>query len=420
MATISENLQTIKDNIIAIKQAIIKKGGEVGDLTTYANAITNLSSEGSDVNPIAKKNDVTFYDYDGTILHSFSKDEFLALNELPSLPTQQGLTCQGWNYDITKAKAYVEEYSKLDIGATYITDDGNTRLYIKITAERRMTVPLIFSQTKANGVTINWGDGSTTQTLSGTGNKSTSHTYASIGDYCITLTVASDCTLGLGNNSSSYCVMGSTSNNGRVYCNMLQKVEIGARVTSIGNYALQYCHSLSLIVIPNSVTSIGNYVFQQCYFLSSVIIPNSVTSLGSYVFNSCSVLTSIVIPNSITSIGSTMFSGCYVLSSAVIPSSARSIGASAFSNCYTMISAVIPNTVTQIDANAFNNCYSMTFCDFSTHTVIPTLANTNAFTNIPSDCKIIVPDALYDTWIAATNWSTYASYIIKKSDWDAL
>jgi hypothetical protein len=62
----------------------------------------------------------------------------------------------------------------------------------------------------------------------------------------------------------------------------------------------------------------------------------------------------------------------------------------------------------------------MSFYDFSHHTAVPTLANANAFTGIPSDCKIIVPDALYDKWVSATNWSTYASYIIKKTDWNKL
>ena len=328
MSTITENLQIIKNSTLAMKQAIIDKGGTInGDITTWANSIANIPSGGSGGSS-SGKGDVTFYDYDGTVLHSFSKDEFLALNELPSLPTQPGLTCQGWNYDITKSKTYVEEYGKLDIGATYITDDGKTRLYIKIAAEGRMTVPLYFSQTVANGVTIDWGDGSDTQTLSSNGNVNTSHTYASIGDYCITLTVSSGCTLGLGYNSTSYCVMGSPGNNGKVYCNMLQKVEIGTGVTSIGNYAFSYCYSLSSIVIPDSVTSIGN--------------------------------------------------------------------------------------------NVFNSCYGMAFYDFSTHTAVPTLSNTNAFQNIPSDCKIIVPDSLYDTWIAATNWSSYSSKIIKKSAWDAL
>ena len=350
MSTITENLQIIKNSALAMKQAIIDKGGTInGDITTWANSITNIPSGGSGGSS-SGKGDVTLYDYDGTILHSFSKEEFLALNEMPTLPTQPGLTCQGWNYDITEAKAYVEQYGKLDIGATYITDDGKTRLYIKIAAEGRMKVPLYFSQTVANGVTIDWGDGSSTQTLSGTGNKNTTHTYANIGDYCITLTAASGCTLGLGHNSSSYCVMGSTGSEGKVYCNMLQKVEIGSGVISIGDYAFQYCYSLSSVIIPNSITSIGGSAFADCSSLSSVVIPNSVTSIGERVF----------------------------------------IG-----------------------------CYGMAFYDFSNHTSVPTLS-TDAFRNIPSNCKIIVPDNLYDTWIAATNWSTYASKIIKKSAWDAL
>ena len=50
---------------------------------------------------------------------------------------------------------------------------------------------------------------------------------------------------------------------------------------------------------------------------------------------------------------------------------------------------------------------------------MPSLSNADAFSGIAFNCKFIVPDALYDEWIAATNWSTYASKIIKKSDWDA-
>jgi hypothetical protein len=50
MATISENLQILKDSTDAIKQAIIDKGGEIsGDITTWASAISGLSG-GSDSN----------------------------------------------------------------------------------------------------------------------------------------------------------------------------------------------------------------------------------------------------------------------------------------------------------------------------------------------------------------------------------
>lgn len=49
MATISENLQTIKNSADAIKQAIIDKGGEIsGDITTWADAINGISGGGSE------------------------------------------------------------------------------------------------------------------------------------------------------------------------------------------------------------------------------------------------------------------------------------------------------------------------------------------------------------------------------------
>ena len=47
MATISENLQTIKSSTDAIKQAIIDKGGTIsGDITTWASAISGIESGG--------------------------------------------------------------------------------------------------------------------------------------------------------------------------------------------------------------------------------------------------------------------------------------------------------------------------------------------------------------------------------------
>jgi hypothetical protein len=60
----------------------------------------------------------------------------------------------------------------------------------------------------------------------------------------------------------------------------------------------------------------------------------------------------------------------------------------------------------------FNNCTGMAFYDFTSHTSVPTLSNISAFSGIPSDCEIRVPAVLYDEWIAATNWSAYASKIV--------
>ena len=60
----------------------------------------------------------------------------------------------------------------------------------------------------------------------------------------------------------------------------------------------------------------------------------------------------------------------------------------------------------------FYNCYGVAFYDFSNYPGVPKLASINAFTNIPADCQIRVPASLVDKWKAATNWATYADYIV--------
>lgn len=75
MATISENLQTIKDSTDAIKQAIIDKGGTIeGDITTWAGAISEISGGGSELKKFTLsyteflfENDMTWGDFVNSI-----------------------------------------------------------------------------------------------------------------------------------------------------------------------------------------------------------------------------------------------------------------------------------------------------------------------------------------------------------------
>lgn len=244
--------------------------------------------------------------------------------------------------------------------------DGKTHLWIKIAAEGRMDVPLYFSQTVENGVTIDWGDGSATETLSGIGNKNTTHTYSSVGDYVISLDVVDGCSLGLGHGQTNSCVMGKNTGTGMIYCAMLKKVEVGNGVNSITKAAFYRCYSLQSIIIPEGITIIDQSAFYNCYTLSNVVVPEGVLIIGLNAFSGCSSIANIVIPTS----------------------------------------------VLQIHDDAFYVCSGMKFYDFTKHPLVPRLGGTDAFYSIPSDCEIRVPAALVDEWKAATNWSTYADNIV--------
>lgn len=417
----------------AVADAIRAKAGTADPLAWpdgFAAAIGEIETGGGGAAPPAKWNDVTFIDYDGSVLYSYSLAEAQALTELPSLPTHDGLICQGWNWTLDDIKALGRA---VNVGAMYITDDGKTRLHIKVWDTARSNVPLYFSQTVANGVTIDWGDGSETETLAGTGNVNTTHQYNAAGDYTISLSVADGCTLGLGHSISNYSVMGLSSNRGRVYTNTLQAVNIGENVTEIGINAFYncnllesitipygitkiggnsfyYCYSLFGVTIPNSVTMMGYYIFGYCHSLSSVAIPNSVTVIGQYAFTACYSLSSVTIPNSVTKLISYAFQNCCSLTSVTIPNSATDIPSNIFNSCNSISSITIPNGIAKIDSNAFYNCFGMAEYHLQP-TTPPTLSNTSAFTGIPSDCIIYVPKGSLEAYQSATNWATYADYM---------
>lgn len=414
MATISENLQIIKNSVNNIKNAILSKGGIIkGNITSYGEAIVNLPSEGV-VNPTASKNDVTFYDYDGTIRYSYTAEEFLALTVMPPLPTQKGLICQGWNSPLNEAQEYVSKYGILNIGALYTTYDGKTRLYIRVTVSG-MDVPLYFTQTITHGVIVNWGDSSATETLDGIGNVNTTHHYNSVGDYVISLDIVEGCRLGLG----QPCV---NIFGGAEKASILKKLEIGDSADKLNEEALSNCTSLSEITLPSHIftnqTGGAYFDLDGCVSLKFVVV-NSNISLNESNFEGCTALSCVALPAEKS--GYSYISGfrnCTALESIIIPSGSSSIGFHAFLRCSSLKSIVLVSTIKNINYGSFWGCTSMKFYDFSHHTAVPTLVDDYAFYGIPSDCKIIVPDNLYDTWIAATNWATYSTNIIKKTDWD--
>ena len=393
------------------------KGGDTLRIKTagkYCERDILVYAESNVVKEAALK-DVNFYDYDGTRLYSYTVAEAQALTALPPLPSREGLICQGWNYDLETIKSYNR---MVDVGAMYITDDGKTRLYIRI--DGRLSVPLYFSQTVANGVTIDWGDGTATETLMGTGDKNTTHTYAESGDYVISLEVAEGCTLGLGKKTSGHNLFGNyhmlyESSTDYIYGNVLRKAEIGSGVLSLTEGAFDSCYALAYVVIQYGVTYVTSRtgtVFYNCYSLRFAVFPSSVTDMGtSYtILYDCYSLRGVVLPGSVKGEIGRLAATCYGISRIVLPEGV--ITFNGVSHCYTISRVVLPSTLTSIGYGAFGHCRGLSILDCTACKQVPILNSSNEFEYAPSDFKILVSSNLYHEWMNNSNWAYYTSNIV--------
>ena len=341
-------------------------------------------------NMAVQPSDVNFYDYDGTIVHSYSKKEFLLLDAMPGNPQHEGLTAQGWNWTLAGAQDYVSKYGACEIGQTYITDDGKTRLYIDIAETERLSVSLRFTQSAAGGVTIDWGDGQSEVTPDTTGDVSLDHTYEEAGEYLITMEVAAGCTVMLGQDTSAMSSDSMLSHRKSFVTSQyfggrspVVALEIGAGVNALGTQSLMGLMRMAYVTIPTNVvtlyygvfmavnqvkaihlpigvTHINGFMFRGCYSAQAITIPEGVLDAGNFTFFGCTHLKRAALPEGVTSIGKNCFAACYLLERAIFPDGVTSIGSDCFTNAYNLRTTRIPEGVTVIPARAFHGCHCLT------------------------------------------------------------
>ena len=426
----------LDSDLTLVANAIRAKGGTSASLAFPAGFVSAIQNIPSGEGGVAKKQ-IQFIDYNGTVVESYTAAEFGELTALPANPSHTGLVAQGWNWTLVQIQDYLASYpdGDVNVGQMYITESGNTEIDIEL-KEDALNPYLVIAP---NGtVIVDWGDGSATDTLTGTSlttKKTVGHVYSSAGNYTISLHVQSGRFTFYQNNAQYVGVLNlssSMNNRSRIYADDIVAIRIGNGVTGIGAYAFSNCYALTSLTIPSGVTSIGANTFQSCYALTSLTIPSGVTSIGVNTFQYCHALTSLTIPSGVTSIGNSAFQSCYALTSLTIPSGVTSIGANTFQSCYALMSLTIPSGVTSIGNYAFQYCYALTsltipsgvtsigayvFQSFYSvteyhfqPTTPPTLGNSN-FTNINPLCKIYVPAGSLSAYQTAKNWSTYASYM---------
>lgn len=391
--------------------------------------VEDADTEGQyDVFDLRGSSDVLFYDYDGTVLYSYSKEQFLTLTEMPANPTREGLTAQGWNWTLSDSKTYLNNHNLLDIGQMYDTVDGGIRIIIQLNEVTGKTFNLRWYQSTANGVNIDWGDSSVVETVGTKGNVSLTHTYNDFGVYHINLNrINNSIIFGnqtyqtlCGDSLSRLAVIelnyGANINNSSYYARCdelvnlqkltLAKISSGVTVFS-GGYS---CVSLKHFTYPTHLTRCST--FRGCVSLGSVCLSNSLTTgTGEYLFSETKIKR-LSIPNSLSSTGSYWFYNCSYLNDFIWPSTVNEIKPYTFNYCNYFQKIVIPANVTTIGNQCFyTNCSSLKELHFL-GTTPPVLSSSAVFPNSTIHFIIYVPKEAVEVYKAATNWSAVAAYIV--------
>ncbi len=288
--------------------------------------------------------DVLFYDYEGSLMHFFSRDRFLALESLPVNPFHEGLVAQGWNYGLEEAKAYVSRYGFLAIGQNYDTEDGAT--VVEAATDDAGAVTLIMTQSDSEGLSVDWGDGSAADTATGTGTVQFSHTYAAVGDVHITIGLLKG-TGGIGGSDRGF--LGSANNNRYLYA-----LRIGAGITQIYPYSLQNSHFLESITVPKSLAAVGRQALRASYRLGGFILPPGAALVHpGALFSECNKLRCLSLGFGCTCTGSVAeLGGCYSVEMLTLPEGWGPYGIYA-RNAFQLRALVLPEGVTNVLTNGF-------------------------------------------------------------------
>ena len=216
------------------------------------------------------------------------------------------------------------------------------------------------------------------------------------------------------------------------YCHSLTSLDVSDWDTSAVTNMSQtffYCYSLTSLDVSKwdtgAVTNMSN-MFGGCYSLTSLDVSDwdtsAVTNMGS-MFSSCTSIASLDVSDWDTSAVtnmSSMFYYCYSLTSLDVSgwdfskiTSTSSTNNMFNYSCGLYNSITLPASFKYVGTLCFSNCRSLYEWHFLS-TTPPTLASTNAFDNMTDfeGKKIYVPSSALTAYQTASNWSTYASYMV--------
>lgn len=389
------------DLLTSIADAIRTKKGTSDAINAqdFDTEIANLPSGGGSVEE-AESKDIDFYDYDGKRVASWTLAELAIKTELPTPPSHDGLTFQGWNWTLEQLKS---NNRMVNVGAHYVTTDGKTKLYLEIpynAPSHALAIMVYLKHYPSTASIIEWGDG-TTDTITGSGNMDCPHTYSRTGNYVIAITLGANAQFGRGDNYVG--ILGQNT----FFKYYLTKVELGTNAKITGGYALRGFSRLKSVSVPidGSGATFGSANYSVC--LHYISVPPTATSFSA--FNNSNMLAAISLPPSITSLPTNGLRGNPPLERIVIPTNITSIPAAYAQSAESVKTIVIPQNITTINGDAFRGISGLMKVRFE-GTTPPTLGNSNVFAACHASCVFSVPIGCLDAYTSATNYPSSSTY----------
>lgn len=358
------------------------------------NAIDGGSGGGGGGGDTAERKQVNFYDYDGSLLHSYTGAEFGELSVLPDNPSHNRLVATGWNW--TKEEIAMQltkcPNGAVNVGQTYDTASGDTEIDIVLDGRLWLYLNICVD----GEISVNWGDG-TTESITGTSPSSwvmTRHTYPANGSYMISIHKVSGNYYLYGGNSPYKTLIGdnSTQANGFTTCVVIGSCVRHIRVSSsalLKACAFYYLIGLEDVTLPNNIyaTSVSK-MFEYCFSLNAAVMPRTqsdyglqcprmesarsceivcvsgqTTSFESYVFQDCTRLKYITVPYGVSTIPMYFVSNTSV-EEIHLPDSVTTFNKYAFSSA-TRLRTVTAKSLTSISTSLFNADQNLVRCDLN-------------------------------------------------------
>lgn len=374
------------------------------------NVKVNVPTEGGgSVTPTElQRNDVNFFDYDGTLLYAYTWDEAKELTELPALPVHPEYEVREWNYTLKDIKA--QGCNIIVVAGERF--NGNTIKEIEIEGEiYKGILHISNSSYEDENITIpitkgNFEKGSLCYIA-----------YNSTGEWIIRVDngtpyelYVDDVFNTIGKADIGACCYDEDGE--LVITNGIYIIPRG--ITSLGYetpHSVPRYHMAKVLSIPATIINVTDNALDNTY-IEHLRMPNNIDyetyynlafqpvvtksfwingyNLDTFIIESIRGLNVVNIPNTFVS-----FRG--------------------FSNSFEDAHIIyMPETIQDIEQFDFAGKHACVI--FNNHKIVPVL-NSSSY---GGRATFVVPDDLYDEWLASTNWANLEFSIKKLSEYNYL